>query len=59
MQLGDRNIVILDLLKQRTERNTVSRKAAREALISEGIYTRKGKLRKEYGGKGKKAKSVA
>ncbi|WDA37024.1 hypothetical protein [Sphingobium sp. YC-XJ3] len=59
MQLGDRNIVILGLLKQRTERNTVSRKAAREALISEGIYTRKGKLRKEYGGKGKKAKSVA
>lgn len=59
MQLGDRNIVILGLLKQRTERNTVSRKAARGALISEGIYTRKGKLRKEYGGKGKKVKSVA
>lgn len=59
MQLDDRNVVILGLLRQRTERNTISRKKAREALISDGIYTAKGKLRKEYGGKGKKAKSVA
>jgi hypothetical protein len=54
MTLKQRNAHILKLLEEQTRRNTRSRKAAREALIEEGIYTQKGKIRKEYGGEPRK-----
>lgn len=54
MQLADRNKAILNLLQKRRERTSVSPKAARDALISDGIYTKQGKLRKHYRLKPKK-----
>lgn len=53
MDQSERNQKILDAIARRTERGTASRQAAREMLISEGIYTKKGKLRVEFGGPGK------
>lgn len=49
-----RNAEILRMLDEETARATVTKAAAREALIKEGIYTKRGKLRAEFGG-GKKA----
>lgn len=54
-----RRAAIKKLIKDYTDKMTVSRKVARETLIAEGIYTKKGELRVEYGGPGKKAKSAA
>jgi hypothetical protein len=59
MTLEQRNAEIFKLLKEQTKRNTVSRAAARAALIDEGIYTKKGKVRAEYGGEPRKAPEVA
>ncbi len=57
MAANARNEAILKIIKQRTEVNTATRETARETLISEGIYTKSGKLRIEYGGSGKRAKT--
>lgn len=54
-----RNRKILDAIAQETARAVMSKKAARETLIKEGIYTSKGKLRAEYGGESKKARAAA
>lgn len=53
-----RNQKILAEIKRITDEAVTSKSAARELLISEGIYTRKGKLRAEFGG-GKKRANVA
>lgn len=53
MTLAQRNAEILKILEEQTERNTVSRAAARASLIAEGIYTKKGKIRAEFGGEKK------
>lgn len=58
MTQAQRNAAILEWLKTFTEQNTTSKTVAREGLIAEGIYTRKGKLRVEYGGKSKKVNSA-
>ena len=50
---------ILKMLEEQTERAVVSKAAARAALIGEGIYTKKGKLRVEFGGKTKKETTAA
>ena len=50
---AQRNARILEILETKTREATVSKKAAREHLIGEGIYTKKGKLRVEFGGKSK------
>lgn len=59
MTHAQRNQKILNAIAQTTESALKSRKAARDVLISEGIYTTKNKLRAEYGGEPKKAKAVA
>jgi hypothetical protein len=53
-----RLIAIESLIKEHTAANTVSKGAARKMLIKEGIYTKKGALRVEFGGKSKKAKTT-
>lgn len=53
-----RNSAIIDLLESYTKKNTVSKAAARKALIEEGIYTQKGELRVIFGGERKKAKAT-
>jgi len=59
MTNAKRNELIQALIKDHTDKHTVSKAAAREALMSEGIYTRKGNLRVEFGGASKKAKHAA
>jgi hypothetical protein len=48
----DRNRLILQRIEAGTAAAVKSKKSARAALISEGIYTRDGTLTKEYGGSG-------
>ena len=50
---AQRNARILEILETKTLEAIASKKAARERLIGEGIYTKKGKLRVEFGGKRK------
>ncbi|MCA3564451.1 MAG: hypothetical protein IOC90_11950 [Methylocystis sp.] len=50
MTHAQRNQKILNAIKDETKRGLVSKKAARDTLIKEGIYTTSGKLRKEFGG---------
>lgn len=59
MTHAQRNEAIRKLIERRTKENTASRQAAREALIEDGIYTKEGKLRAEYGGDPKKGKRAA
>jgi len=54
-----RRNAIKNLIEKYTAAKTVSKAIAREALIAEGIYTRKGQLRVEYGGVTKKRKTAA
>lgn len=54
MTHAQRNRRILDIIEKETVRASSSRKIARETLIAEGIYTKKGKLRVEFGGERKK-----
>jgi len=56
---AQRREAILKIIKKKTEKMTVSKATARKALIDEGIYTQKGKLRAEFGGGRKKSKSAA
>jgi hypothetical protein len=52
MSKHERNQLILAKIKETTERGLKSKEAARKILISEGIYTHKGNLKKEFGGRG-------
>ncbi|HEY5412578.1 MAG TPA: hypothetical protein VIJ94_17810 [Caulobacteraceae bacterium] len=54
-----RHAAISKLIERHTAANTVSKAVARESLIKEGIYTKKGALRVEFGGESKKAKTAA
>lgn len=56
---AQRRAAILKIIEERTEQMTVSQKAARDALIKEGIYTQRGELRVEFGGGTKKKVKVA
>jgi hypothetical protein len=47
-----RNEKIIKAIEEAKAKALVSKKKARELLISEGIYTAKGKLRAEFGGVG-------
>jgi hypothetical protein len=55
---AQRRVAILDRIQKHTDANTVSRESARATLIEEGIYTKKGKLRVEFGGEPKKGKTA-
>lgn len=50
MTHAQRNAKILEAIAKETARAVTSKKAAREMLISEGIYTKRGKLTAEFGG---------
>lgn len=54
-----RNKKILDAIATETARALSSQKAARATLIKEGIYTKKGKLRAEFGGEEVKERATA
>ncbi|HYD24214.1 MAG TPA: hypothetical protein VEB68_05415 [Croceibacterium sp.] len=57
MTKAERNQKIVRLIEARTKRGLKSKKAARTMLISEGIYTEKGNLKKEFGGRGSGSKA--
>ncbi|MEE4451665.1 hypothetical protein [Novosphingobium resinovorum] len=59
MTLKQRNADIAKILKDQTKANTASRASARASLIAEGIYTKSGKIRAEFGGEPKKANARA
>jgi hypothetical protein len=54
MTKAERNAKIAKLIEARTKRGLKSKRAARAMLISEGIYTERGNLKKEFGGRGSK-----
>ena len=56
---SERNKRILEAIDAKTKRVIASKKAARDSLVEEGIYTKKGKLRAEFGGTERKKASVA
>ena len=56
---AQRRVAIETLIKEHTDANTTSKAIARATLINEGIYTKKGALRVEFGGETKKTKSAA
>jgi len=53
MTHAQRNAQIIRLIEEQTRIALESEKTARDTLIKEGIYTKKGKLRARFGG-GKK-----
>lgn len=59
MTHAQRNQKILKAIAEETERAISSKKIARDTLISEGIYTTRGKLRVEFGGDSKKVRAAA
>lgn len=59
MTRGERNQKIIDAIEAETIRASASKKTARDALIKDGIYTKKGKLRVEFGGGLAKKETVA
>lgn len=59
MTRAERNRMIIEAIEAETALAMVSRKAARDLLIKDGIYTKKGKLRVEFGGERSKKKSTA
>lgn len=59
MTHAQRNQIILKAIEKQTAQAVQSKRIARETLISEGIYTVKGKLRVEFGGESKKARTAA
>ncbi len=42
---------VIRLIRQYTDEKTATKKLARDALITEGIYTASGELAESYGGK--------
>jgi hypothetical protein len=54
-----RNKKIIRAIENPTAKALVSKKKAREALVSDGIYTVDGKLRAEFGGSVNKRGSAA
>lgn len=56
MTNAQRNQAIQTLIRDYTAKATVSRETARATLIKEGIYTPKGNLKAEFGGRGGKTK---
>ena len=46
-------------IKEYTSANTTSASTARAALVKEGIVTKSGELKSEFGGRTKKDKSAA
>lgn len=59
MTHAQRNKKILDAIATETARALSSQKVARATLIKEGIYTKRGKLRAEFGGEKSKGRATA
>lgn len=56
--LEQRNAALLKALADQAKRKTASSKIARESLLKGSIYTQKGNLRAEFGGRNWKAKAA-
>jgi hypothetical protein len=56
---AQRRSAVMSLISQHTAASTTSKKVARETLIGEGIYTKKGHLRVAFGGASTKVKTAA
>ncbi len=56
---AQRRIAIQKLIEKHTAEHTTSKAAARKSLIEEGIYTKRGALRAEFGGSSKRGKTAA
>lgn len=54
MTSDKRRAAIIGLIEHYTETHLATAATARAALINEGIYTKAGRLRAEFGGSGKK-----
>lgn len=52
MTKSKRHEILRAQIEATTKRGLKSKSAARTILISEGIYTEKGNLKKEFGGRG-------
>lgn len=59
MTTAERNRKIAAQISATTSKGLKSRKAARDILIAEGIYTKGGNLKAEFGGKGWRSKAIA
>ena len=59
MTEAERHAAISEMIKRYKAANTVSKAAARKALMKTGIYTSDGELREELGGKPKKKAKAA
>ncbi len=59
MTHAERNAAIKKLIEERTAKTTSSKEIARQTLIKEGIYTKKGNLTANYGGSYKKKTAAA
>ncbi|MEO6717256.1 MAG: hypothetical protein ABIM50_08425 [Novosphingobium sp.] len=58
MTLEQRNAQLLKALDEQAKRKTSSKEAARASLIAGSIYTAKGNLRAEFGGRNWKSKAA-
>lgn len=58
MTLEQRNAEILKVLAEQAKRKAACPETARASLIKGGIYTAKGNLRAEFGGRNWKAKAA-
>ncbi|MCW1841729.1 hypothetical protein [Prosthecomicrobium hirschii] len=57
MVQGERNLKIMKAIEAKTNRVLASKQAARQSLVDEGIYTKDGDLRVEFGGSSEKKAS--
>ena len=58
MSESERHAAIKQAIEAYTAANTVTREAARAALVREGIYTESGHLRPEFGGEPERTKAA-
>lgn len=58
MTLEQHNARLLKALDEQAKRKTTSKEVARASLIAGSIYTPKGNLRAEFGGRNWKAKAA-
>lgn len=59
MTHAERNAKLLAIIAEETARAIESSATARDTLIAEGIYTKKGELRAAFGGRRKRTAAAA
>lgn len=58
MTKHERNSIIMAQLEQTTKVGLKSKASARSILVKEGIYTAKGNLKAEFGGRGRRSNAA-